>query len=169
MSLELIEVGSALVGINTHMANKLVEEAIHGGKIAELEGYGSLRREVKYGQNSRIDFLLEDEARPPCYVEVKSVTLSRAKGLAEFPDSVSKRAAKHMDELAQMTKEGARSVVFFVVQRNDCTGFAPAIDIDPAYGLALGAARAEGVEMLVYECHMSPAGIAITGPIAEIT
>jgi sugar fermentation stimulation protein A len=164
-SLELMEADGTLVGVHTGRANGLAEEAILGGVIAPLGGYATLRREVKYGEASRVDFLLEDAARRPCFVEVKSVTLSREKGLAEFPDSVSKRAAKHMDDLAAEVKNGARAVVLFVVQRSDCTHFSPAHDIDPAYAQALRQARKAGVEMLVYGCRVSPAEICITRPI----
>jgi sugar fermentation stimulation protein A len=164
-SLELMEAGGTLVGVHTGRANGLAEEAILGGVIAPLGGYATLRREVKYGEASRVDFLLEDAARRPCFVEVKSVTLSREKGLAEFPDSVSKRASKHMDDLAAEVKNGARAVVLFVVQRSDCTYFSPAHDIDPAYAQALRQARKAGVEMLVYGCRVSPSEICITAPI----
>ncbi|PHS27013.1 MAG: DNA/RNA nuclease SfsA [Robiginitomaculum sp.] len=165
-SLELIEADGTLVGVHTGRANGLAEEAILDGVIAPLTGYGSLRREVKYGEASRVDFLLEDENCAPCFVEVKSVTLSRSPALAEFPDSVSKRAAKHMDDLKREVKNGARAVVLFVVQRDDGEHFAPAIDIDPAYAEALGNARAAGVEMLVYGCRVTPMEICITRPIA---
>jgi len=165
-SLELIEADGTLVGVHTGRANGLAEEAIVGGVIAPLSGYGTLRREVKYGEASRVDFLLEDENRPPCFVEVKSVTLSRSPALAEFPDSVSKRAAKHMDDLTREVNNGARAVVLFVVQREDCTRFAPAVNIDPAYATALQAARKAGVEMLVYGCRVNPTEICITRPVS---
>ena len=165
-SLELIEADSTLVGVHTGRANGLAEEAIVGGVIAPLAGYGTLRREVKYGEASRVDFLLEDENRAPCYVEIKSVTLSRSPGLAEFPDSVSKRAAKHMDDLTREVKNGNRAMVLFVVQRGDGERFAPAMDIDPAYAKALQAARKAGVEILVYGCRVTPMEICITRPIA---
>ncbi len=165
-SLELVEADGALVGVHTGRANGLAEEAITGGIITPLSGYETLRREVKYGEASRVDFLLEDENRPPCFVEVKSVTLSRNPGLAEFPDSVSKRAAKHMDDLTHEVRNGARAVVLFVVQREDGKRFAPAKDIDPAYAEALISARKAGVEMLVYGCRVNPAEICISHPIA---
>ncbi|PHS28383.1 MAG: DNA/RNA nuclease SfsA [Robiginitomaculum sp.] len=165
-SLELIEVDGALVGVHTGRANALAEEAILGGVIAPLGGYATLRREVKYGEASRVDFLLEDKNRAPCFVEVKSVTLSRSSGLAEFPDSVSKRAARHMDDLTREVKNGARAIVLFVVQREDCDHFQPAADIDPAYARALQVARDAGVEMLVYGCRVNPQEICITRPIS---
>ncbi|MAB69428.1 MAG: DNA/RNA nuclease SfsA, partial [Oceanicaulis sp.] len=98
-TLEVLEADGALVGINTHRPNALAEEAIREGRIPSLSGYGSLRREVRYGVNSRIDLLLESEDRPACYVEVKNCHLMRTPGLAEFPDSVTTRGAKHLGEL----------------------------------------------------------------------
>ena len=120
-SWELIGVASGLVGINTSHPNGLVADAIEDGTVAELQGYASMRREVKYGKNSRIDILLEDEAKPKCYVEVKNVTMRRDLdgGPAEFPDSVTSRGAKHLVELADMVAEGHRAVMLYLAQRND--------------------------------------------------
>ena len=155
----------ALVGVHTAWPNKIVEEALNNQKILELAGYDSLRREVKYGENSRIDFLLEDEYKPPCYVEVKSITFSRTQGLAEFPDSPSIRAAKHVTELTNMIKEGARSVMLYVVQRDDCDRFSIAADVDPKYQNSLTVAKEVGVESLCYGCTISPHEITIADPI----
>jgi sugar fermentation stimulation protein A len=166
---ELIRVGEGLVGINTAHPNRLVEEAVDAGAIPELAGYGGLRREVKYGKNSRIDLLLEDDARPPCYVEVKNVTMKRGAGAddpAEFPDSVTKRGAKHLDELSTMVAEGARAVMVYLAQRDDCRRFTIAADIDPVYADGLEAAMAAGVEALCYGCRMSPEAIEVDGPLA---
>ncbi|MBC8159139.1 MAG: DNA/RNA nuclease SfsA [Alphaproteobacteria bacterium] len=166
-SWELIQIGDALVGINTGHPNALVAEAVAGGAIDELTGYSSIRREVKYGRNSRIDLLLEDDGRPPCYVEVKNVTMRRdlSAGPAEFPDSVTARGAKHLDELAQMVKEGCRAVMFYLVQRTDCTGFVLAGDIDPVYAERFAAARKAGVEALCYGTRISPEEILVDRPI----
>jgi sugar fermentation stimulation protein A len=159
-SWELLEVdlgrGPALVGINTSHPNLIVADAIAAGKVAQLTGYGSLRREVKYGRNSRIDMLLEDDARPPCYVEVKNVHLMRRAGFAEFPDSVTARGAKHLVELADMVGEGARAVMFFLVQRDDASSFSLAADMDPHYSETFEMARRAGVETLVYSCKLDP-------------
>jgi sugar fermentation stimulation protein A len=160
-SWELVDVGTSLVGVHTGKANALVEAAIIGGDIQELGGYETLRREVKYGENSRIDLLLEDPARPMAFIEVKSVTLSRKKGLAEFPDSKTVRGAKHMAELAEMAKKGHRAVVFFLVQRSDCNHMQPAADIDPKYAESLKEALAAGVEVLCYSCRLSPKEITL--------
>ena len=158
---ELIRIGDGLVGINTAHPNKIVSEAIENGKIAELGGYESLRREVKYGKNSRIDILLSDDGRPDCYVEIKNVHLMRKAGLAEFPDSVSTRAAKHQGELAEMVKQGARAVTMYLCQREDCDSFALASDIDADYAAAVATARAAGVESLCYACTLKPEVITI--------
>jgi sugar fermentation stimulation protein A len=152
---ELARVDKTLAGINTHHANRIGEEAILAGKIMELSGYDSVRREVPYGKNSRIDLLLESEGRPICYVEIKNVHLMRTPGLAEFPDSVTARGTKHLGELAAMAKAGHRAVMLYVVQRGDCDRFALAADIDPAYATAFAEARAQGVEAIAYGCSLS--------------
>jgi sugar fermentation stimulation protein A len=144
----------ARVGLNTGLPNKLVEEAILAGRIAALAGYDTLKREQKYGKNSRIDILLSDEAKPACYVEVKNVTLSREAGLAEFPDAVTSRGAKHLDELSDMVREGHRAVMVYLIQRSDATGFRLASDIDPAYLNAWDNATNAGVESIVMACTM---------------
>ena len=118
-------------------------------------------REVRYGQNSRIDILLEHPARPPCYVEIKNVHLSRRAHLAEFPDCVTARGAKHLRELSAMVAAGHRAVMLYLVQRGDCRSFALAADIDPGYAAALERARAAGVETLCYQCNVKATGIAL--------
>ena len=150
-----------LVGINTSLPNRIVEEAIRDGEIAELTGYATLRREVKYGKNSRIDILLDDGNGPSCYVEVKNVTLSRQDGLAEFPDAVTSRGAKHLLELSDMVAEGHRAVMFYLVQRPDCDRFAIARDLDPTYAEGLKAAQSAGVEVLIYGCQVTPEHVVI--------
>lgn len=160
-SWQLVEAGGALVGIDTGLSNRIVAEAIAEGRIPALAGYETLRREVPYGARSRVDMLLEGEGRPHCYVEVKSVTLSRRPGVAEFPDAVTARGAKHLAELAAMVEMGARAVLLYLVQRGDCDRFELAADIDPTYAVAAQAARAAGVEMLVVRAEVTPAGIEI--------
>ena len=162
---ELIEDEGTWVGINTGRPNALVEEAIRAGVITELAGYADLRREVKYGTNSRIDLLLEDPGRPQAFVEVKNCHLRREAGLAEFPDSISTRGAKHLDELAAQVALGHRAVMVFCVQRADCDHFDVAADIDPGYAVAFQRARAAGVEALAYVCHVSAETIALTHSI----
>jgi sugar fermentation stimulation protein A len=153
--------GPSLVGINTGHPNRLVAEAIAEKRIKALAGYGSLRREVKYGEASRIDILLEDERKGRCYVEIKNVHLMREGGLAEFPDSVTARGVKHLRELAAMAKEGHRAVMLFLIQRTDAQRFTLASDLDPAYAAAFRLAAEAGVEALAFGCRMSEAEIAL--------
>lgn len=160
-SWELVEADGALVGINTAWPNGLVEAAIRDGTIGELAGYAALRREVKYGRNSRVDMLLEDEARGRAYVEVKNVHLLRRAGLAEFPDSVTARGAKHLDELADQVAEGHRAMMVYLIQRPDADRFALAADIDPTYARAFDRAAARGVEAVAYACRITPEEIAV--------
>jgi len=168
-SWELIEVdlgsGPELVGINTTHPNALAGEAIAAGVIPELVGYASIRREVKYGNGSRVDFLLEHPARPPCYVEIKNVHLMRRAGLAEFPDAVTKRGTKHLQELSAMVTAGARAVMLFLVQIGSARSFALARDIDPAYGRAYDMARSAGVEAIARRCRLTGDGIEVADAI----
>lgn len=170
-SLEMVvleETGSPRhIGVNTGHPNRLVEEAISGGLVPELSGYSRLRREVRYGRNSRIDILLDTDGEntPPCYVEVKNVHLIREPGLAEFPDSVTARGAKHLGELSDVVAQGARAVMVYLVQRNDCDRFTVAGDIDPTYQAAFAAARTAGVEALCLTCRVSPEEITVDGAI----
>jgi sugar fermentation stimulation protein A len=168
-SWELVEVdfgaGSELVGVNTGHPNPLVAAAIAQGAIAELAGYASLRREVRYGRNSRVDFLLEDAARPPCYVEVKNVHLMRQPGLAEFPDSVTVRGAKHLDELGEVVAAGGRAVMLYLIQICSAGRFALARDLDPRYGAAFDRARARGVEAIAYRGTVANEGLELAAPV----
>jgi sugar fermentation stimulation protein A len=166
-TLELVEVEGALVGVNTMLPNRLVAEALAAGAIPELAGYASIRREVKYGENSRIDFLLQAPGRPACWVEVKSVTLCRGAGLAEWPDSVSARGARHVAELAAVVARGDRAVVLFLVQRGDCDRFDLAHDLDPAFSRAFTQAMAGGVEVLVYGCKVGADRVDLSKRIAS--
>lgn len=164
-SWELAEVdfgrGPEMVGINTAHPNRLVEEAIRAGTIAPLAGYGDLRREVAYGKASRVDLLLTGPGRPDCYVEVKNVHLMRRPGLAEFPDSVTARGARHLEELGDMVEAGHRAIMVFLVQYGGADQFALARDIDPAYGRAFDRARLRGVEMLAHACRLDPGEIVV--------
>jgi sugar fermentation stimulation protein A len=161
---ELVEARGALVGVNTALANRLAHEAIAAGRIPELAGYAEIRREVPYGEASRVDFRLAGPNRPPCYLEVKSVTMARAEA-AEFPDSVTARGSRHLRELIAMRRQGARTVMLFLAQRGDCRRFAVAGDIDPAYAEGLDQAEAAGVEVLAYDCRLKPDGIEVAGPL----
>jgi len=164
-TLELVEADGGLVGVNTLHPNRLVAEALAVDAIPELSGYATHRREVRYGAASRVDFLLEHPERPPAWVEVKGVTLARQPGRAEWPDCVSARGARHVAELEAMAAGGDRAVVLFVVQRDDCTAFDVAHDLDPAFSRAWRQAADAGVEALVYACEMSPERVGIAGRI----
>ena len=164
-SWELVESDGALVGINTGRANALVAEALDAGRIGELNGFARIRREVRYGDNSRVDFLLQEDGVSDCYLEVKSVTLKRGARKAEFPDSVTARGAKHLKELAKIAQGGERAVLLFVVQRSDCDRVSVAGDIDPAYAEALSEAMAQGVEVLCYSCKVTPEVVALDAPL----
>lgn len=148
-------------GVDTSVPNKALRIALEAGEIPELAAYKTVRAEVKYGSNSRIDFLLTQPGLPDAYVEVKSVTLSRQPGLAEFPDSVTARGTKHLGELAEMAAQGHRAIMLYLVQRTDCDRFELAADIDPAYASAFEVARAQGVERLVLGTQISPEGVRV--------
>lgn len=161
-TLEIVEVDGGLVGINTMAPNRLVAEALELGLIPELAGYGSVRREVNYGEASRIDFLLESPGRPPCWLEVKNSHLKRGGTLAEFPDCVAARSLKHLGELKAMAAQGHRAVMLFVIQRTDCDAFAACSELDPKYAAGLIDAAKAGVEVLCYACHIGADAIRIT-------
>lgn len=161
-SWEMVEsLPGVITGINTHLANKLVQEAINTGVITELQGYDSMRAEVKYGrENSRIDILLESAGRSCCFVEVKNVTLVD-NNTAYFPDAVSKRGTRHLRELEQIVRDGQRGVILFCIQRNDAREFRPADHIDAEYGKQLRDSIAAGVEALAYQALLTPSEIRL--------
>lgn len=152
-------------GIDTAVPNRALRRALQNREIPEVAQYTNMRPEVKYGENSRIDFLLTQTGLPDLYIEVKSVTLSRQTGLAEFPDSVTARGTKHLNELGAMVALGHRAMMFYLVQRTDAQSVTLADDIDPKYAAAFQAARDIGVEVLAYGCHITPEGIEIKKPL----
>ena len=158
--------GGHFTGVDTGVPNRVLRAALMAGQVAGLEGYDLVRPEVKYGENSRIDFLLTGAGRADCYVEVKSVTLSRAAGLAEFPDSVTARGTKHLGELSAMAQGGARAVMLYLVQRTDCARMTLAADIDPTYAAAFAEAHRAGVEVMALGCAITPEGVDLAGPVA---
>ncbi len=164
-TLELVEADGGLVGVNTMHPNRLVAEALEAGAIPELAGYSEVRREVKYGANSRVDFLLTSPDRPPCWLEIKNCHLSRGGGLAEFPDCVAARSLKHLRELTREVEGGARAVMLYVIQRTDCELFDTAPDLDPAYAAGLIDAAGRGVEVLCYGCDISSEAVRLVRPI----
>jgi sugar fermentation stimulation protein A len=160
---ELVQVPEgALVGIHTGRSNRLVREAIENGVVGELQGYAAIRAEVPYGaQRSRIDLLLTDAGRPDCYVEVKNVTAAVRDGIGYFPDAVTARGAKHLEEMRALAEAGTRAVLCFCVQREDVTEVRPADHIDPAYGRRLREALAAGVEVIAYGARVTVHGISL--------
>jgi sugar fermentation stimulation protein A len=162
--------GPEYVGINTAHPNAIVAEAIADGFFPEFAPWPRLRREVKYGAASRVDILLERDDGPPCYVEVKNVHMMRKPGLAEFPDSVTARGAKHLGELAAMVAGGARAVMVYLIQM-EAEAFTLAVDIDPAYAAAFARAHAAGVEAIAVTCKVSPEGISASGraPLVQLS
>ncbi|MBI1407508.1 MAG: DNA/RNA nuclease SfsA [Caulobacter sp.] len=164
-TLEMVEDGGGLVGVNTMLPNRLVAEALAAGRIAELAVYDRVRPEVKYGEASRVDFLLERDGEPRCWLEIKNVHLSRTPGLAEFPDCVAARSTRHLAELQAMVAAGDRAVALFVVQRTDCEAFSACHDLDPAFARGLDVAARAGVEVLIYGCTLSPQAITLARPL----
>jgi sugar fermentation stimulation protein A len=168
-SWELVEVdfgtGRELVGVNTAHPNTLASAALAAGVVPELAGYTTIRREVKYARSSRVDFLLEAPARPPCYVEIKNVHLMRKPGLAEFPDAVTARGARHLDNLGDVAEAGARAVMLFLIQIGSAAHFALARDIDPRYGMAFDRALHRGVEAIAWRCTVSCEGLEMTATV----
>lgn len=157
---QAIEVGGTLVNVDTSLPNRIVHEAIVDGRLPELTGYATARREVAYGRNSRIDVLLTSKAGELCYVEVKNTTYADGR-TAMFPDAVTERGLKHLGELTRMVRQGHRAVQFFFVSRSDCRSFRPAVGIDPEYAKALAKAAAKGVEVIAYSARVSPTRIEI--------
>jgi len=165
-TLEMIRIGHAWVGLHTTRANALVARALDADALPFLRGYARRRREVTAGDGTRLDFRLEgapDDPRP-AWVEVKSVTLADG-ALARFPDSVTERGRRHLETLMKLHARGERALLLFVVQRGDCERVAPADDLDPAYGRALRAAAAAGVELRAHSAHVSPRGITLAGEL----
>lgn len=165
---ELIEADGTLVGVNTNRPNALVQEGIENGTITQLQGYETLRREVKYGENSRIDLLLEGAASKTtpdtAYVEVKNVHM-REGMKATFPDAVTARGLKHLKEMTQMVRAGHRAVMIYCIQRDDCASFDTDDPVDPAYGAGLRQALEDGVEAYAYACDISFTGIQLNQEI----
>jgi sugar fermentation stimulation protein A len=170
---EFVEVAAGggprqLIGINTSRPNRLVAEALAEGRLEAFRDYDRIRPEVKYGRNSRVDFLLEKDGAPPCYLEVKNCHLMRDAGFAEFPDCVAARSAKHLYELADMVAAGARAALVYVIQMQ-ADRFDVARDIDPAYDKAFRHALAAGVESYAYICRITPDEIVVDRPVPIVT
>lgn len=165
---KLVELPEGFAGIDTGVPNKVVAEALAARRIPELADYGTVRPEQRYGKNSRIDFLLSGDGLPDVYVEVKNVHLMRRPGLAEFPDSVTARGAKHLSDLADEVERGNRAVMLYVVQMDGPDRFDLARDIDPAFGNAFDAATTRGVEVLVWRCMLDTTRITLDCPLPSL-
>ncbi len=157
---QAIEIEGNWVNVDTNLPNRVVFESILAGRVPSLTGYANARREVKYGTNSRIDVLLEDPDRAPCYIEVKSTTLTDDR-TALFPDAVTARGLKHLGELTQVVEDGARAVQFFFISRADVDVFRPADAIDPAYATALRRAADAGVEIEAWSSKVEALGVEL--------
>ena len=162
---EMIDMPTSLVGVNTLVPNRLVKKAVEAGRVRPLKGYDAVKPEVRVGQRSRLDLLLTAEGRRPCYVEIKNCTLV-TDGAACFPDAVTTRGKKHLDELQALVGEKNRCVMFFLIQRMDAALFHPADHIDPEYGKALRKAVKNGVEILAYDASIDLEGIVLNRPVA---
>ena len=162
-SWRLVEIGDGFAGIDTGVPNRVVGEALRARAIAPVAAYGGVRAEVAYGRASRIDFLLTEPGLPDAYVEVKNVHLQREDDWAEFPDCVTARGARHLEELGDMAEAGARAVMLYLVQRSDCGRLRLAADLDPAYAAAFARARRRGVEAFAFATHIDLEGVAL-GP-----
>jgi len=158
-TLELVKSGKYWIGVNTMRPNRLAEETIASGFIRELAGFRAIRREVKYGKNSRVDLLLEDPKKGTVYVEVKNVTMPGEGGAILFPDAVTERGLKHLEELAAVVKKGQRAAMLYWVNRGDGKVVRPAAQIDPAYAKGLQKAAGQGVEIYAVRAKITLKGI----------
>lgn len=161
---ELIEMPTSLVGVNTQVPNRLVKQSIEAGLVRSLTGYDVVRPEVKVGDRSRLDLMLSAKDRRPCYVEIKNCTLV-TDGESCFPDAVTTRGRKHLEELISLVAGGNRCAMFFLIQRMDAVSFRPADHIDSEYGQALRKAAAKGVEILAWDVRIDLKGISINHSI----
>lgn len=165
LTAEWVEMEDGWVGINTHRTNLIVEEALREGAIPEFSMYRQVRREVAYGGDSRIDFLLEGDGLPPCYVEVKNTTWPTPDGGVGFPDAVTERGLKHLKALERMVRMGARGAVVFLINRSLGPFFRAASEKDPEYSLELRRVALKGVEILPYRAAINPPEVRVAGPV----
>ena len=163
-TLEIIEVNKKLVGINTQLTNKIVLEAFLQKKIEKFCKYNNIKSEVKFSDNTRFDFLVSN-SKEKCFVEVKNVTLVREDQIAEFPDAITSRGTKHLNELIAAKKKGYQSYLLYLIQREDCKSFKIAKDIDEEYKIAYDKALKNGVKILCYDCKLSDEEIRINNQI----
>ena len=159
-TLEIIEDKKSKVGVNTHSTNEIVFDALKNGRLTEFDNNYNIKREVKFGSNTRFDFLIEKK-NFKAFLEVKNVTLSRKNHIAEFPDAVTTRGFKHIEELLKASKKGYEAYIIFIIQRNDCKKFSVASDIDPNYSKLLFKAMKKKLKIICYDCKFSPKGIKV--------
>ena len=163
-TLEIIEDKNSKVGVNTHSTNKIVHHALQNNLIDEFDNVSKIKTEIKFGLNTRFDFLVSNK-KQKAFIEVKNVTLSRDKALAEFPDAVTTRGLKHINELIKASKENYKVFLLYLIQRNDCKSFTIAKDIDPNYANALSKAIKNNLKILCYDCKFSSKGIKLNNKI----
>ena len=159
-TLQIIEDDSSKVGVNTHLTNKIVLEALENNLIKEFDKDITIKTEIKFGVNTRFDFLI-NKKNYKAFLEVKNVTLKRKRKIAEFPDTVTSRGAKHIEELIKASKKGYQIYIAFIIQREDCNEFTIANDIDPTYSTLLSKAVKKKLNILCYDCKFSPKGIKL--------
>ena len=159
-TLQVIESNGSKVGVNTHLTNKIALDAIYKSKIQNFKNYNFVKQEIKFGNNTRFDFLLTKKNKK-IFIEVKNVTLSRQKGIAEFPDAITSRGQKHIQELLNANKQGYNIYLLFVIQRDDCNKLKIAKDIDPKYCDLLTKAVKKNLNILCYDCKFSTKGIKL--------
>tara|TARA_B100000941_G_scaffold289606_1_gene269349 strand:- start:1545 stop:2240 length:696 start_codon:yes stop_codon:yes gene_type:complete len=163
-TLQIIEDSKSKVGVNTHLTNKIALDGFNKGIINIFKNFDSIRQEVKFGENTRFDFLIH-KGRKKCFIEVKNVTLSRRKGLAEFPDAITSRGLKHLQELLKAKKKGFEIFILYIIQRDDCSKFQLAKDIDPEYCKFMEKAVKNNLNALCYDCKFSSKGIKLNREI----
>ncbi len=163
-TLEIIENNNSKVGINTHSSNKIVLNALQNNSIDEFKNISNIKPETKFGTNTRFDFLISSK-KSKIFIEVKNVTLSRRKKIAEFPDAVTTRGLKHINELLKASEKNYKIYILFLVQRDDCKFFSIARDIDPDYANALNKAVKKKLNILCYDCKFSSKGIKLNNKI----
>ena len=163
-TLQIIEDKKSMVGVNTHLSNKIVLKALEENLIKDLKNLDNIKSEVKFGRDTRFDFLVSKNNKK-IFIEVKNVTLSRKNGVAEFPDAVTTRGLKHINELINASKKGFETYLLFLIQRNDCNQFKIAQDIDPNYYKLLIKAAKKKLNIICYDCKFSPKGIKLNNNI----
>ena len=163
-TLQIIENNNSKVGVNTHLTNKIVLDALKNNLIKEFDKDITIKQEVKFGDNTRFDFMITKK-NYKAFVEVKNVTLVRKPKVAEFPDAITSRGAKHIEELIKASKKGYEIYIAFIIQREDCNQFAIANDIDPEYSELLSNAVKKKLNILCYDCKFSPKGIKLNKKI----